>query len=196
VTNANDSVPPIPAPPAAPKAAAKKPAAQASAAKSPAPKSPAAKSPAAKATAAKAPAPAARASAFTQAVAVPESIAPVEPAPAPPQPASVAPAAPPYGPVPVVSTAPQGLAIASMVTGIVGLLFNFVAFGFLPSLAAVITGHLAQRRQPAARVYWLTGLITGYLGIGISLIIGVFVLIWIIALIGITAGYATNPYSS
>jgi hypothetical protein len=96
--------------------------------------------------------------------------------------------------VPVAGTAPQGLAIASMVTGIVGLVFTLFAFGLLPSLAAVITGHLAQRRQPAARAYWLTGLITGYTGIGISVIIGVFVLIWLLALIGIFAGYATSGY--
>jgi hypothetical protein len=82
-----------------------------------------------------------------------------------------------------------------MVTGIVGLLFDFVGFGLLPSVAAVITGHMAQRREPASRAYWLTGLITGYVGIGISLIFGVIILIWVIALIGITAGYATNPYS-
>jgi hypothetical protein len=97
--------------------------------------------------------------------------------------------------VPVVNTAPRGLSIASMVTGIVGLLFDFVGFGFLPSLAAVITGHLAQRREPASRAYWLTGLITGYVGIGISLISGIFILIALIAYFGLLASYATNPYS-
>jgi hypothetical protein len=106
-----------------------------------------------------------------------------------------APAASPYGPVPVVSTAPRGLSITSLVTGIVGLLLDLFGFGFLVSLAAVITGHLAQRRQPAERAFWLTGLITGYIGIGISLIYGVIQVILIIVFFTTGAGYLTNPYS-
>jgi len=68
--------------------------------------------------------------------------------------------------------APQGLAIASMICGIGGLLFTFFGFGFLPALAAVILGHLAQKRQPHAKGMWITGLITGYIGVGIGLILG------------------------
>jgi hypothetical protein len=79
---------------------------------------------------------------------------------------------------------PQGLSIASMILGIGGLLLSFVGFGFLPALAAVITGHLAQRRQPYARPFWLTGIITGYVGVGINLIFGFFALLFFIAAIG------------
>jgi hypothetical protein len=64
----------------------------------------------------------------------------------------------------------QGLSITSMVLGLVGLLFSFFGWGFLIALAAVITGHLAQRRQPWAKPMWLTGIITGYVGIGFSLL--------------------------
>jgi hypothetical protein len=57
-----------------------------------------------------------------------------------------------------------------MVTGIGGLLLSLFGAGFLPALAAVIIGHLAVKRQPHAKAFWLTGLITGYVGIAISLI--------------------------
>ena len=62
-----------------------------------------------------------------------------------------------------------------MVTGIAGLLFTFIGMGFLPALAAVVLGHLAQKKQKYARPFWLTGLITGYVGIGLSLIVGLFI---------------------
>lgn len=103
------------------------------------------------------------------------------------------PPAPGYAAAPPAYTAPQGyapagppqgLSIASMITGIAGVLFSLFAFGFLPALAAVITGHLAQKRQPYAKPFWLTGIITGYVGIGISLIYGAFLLIAIIAAVG------------
>lgn len=71
----------------------------------------------------------------------------------------------------------QGLSIASLVLGIAGLLLSIVGFGFLPALAAVITGHLAQKRQPASRPFWLTGLITGYVGVAIGVIMGIIVIL-------------------
>jgi hypothetical protein len=59
-----------------------------------------------------------------------------------------------------------------MVLGILSLMASFVLLGFLPALGAVITGHLAQKRQPHARPFWLTGLITGYIGLVIALLTG------------------------
>lgn len=88
--------------------------------------------------------------------------------PVPPQPYAPQPYAPqPAGPA-------QGLSITSMILGIAGLLLSFVSFGFLPAVAAVITGHLAQRRQPWAKPFWLTGIITGYVGVAIGLVTGLF----------------------
>lgn len=83
------------------------------------------------------------------------------------QPGSAQPYTGTYAPTP-----PQGLSIASLICGIGGLLFTFVGFGFLPALAAVILGHIAQKRQPYAKGMWVTGLITGYIGISINSIIG------------------------
>jgi len=42
----------------------------------------------------------------------------------------------------------------------------------------VITGHMAQRRQPEAKAFWITGLITGYL----SLVISTILVVWIVAI--------------
>jgi len=83
-------------------------------------------------------------------------------------------------PVPVgADAAPgeQGLSIASLVLGIAGLLLSFVGFGFFPALAAVITGHMAQKRQPLSRPFWLTGLITGYVGVAIGVIMVIIVIV-------------------
>jgi Domain of unknown function (DUF4190) len=83
----------------------------------------------------------------------------------------------PYAYVPA-QTRPQGLSIASMICGIAGIFF-----GLLASIAAVILGHIASKRQPYARGLWLTGLITGYVGIGLwVLIIGAYVIVIVIVL--------------
>jgi hypothetical protein len=95
----------------------------------------------------------------------------------------------PYGYGPYVPQPPQGLSITSMVLGIVGLLLTLTGFGFLINVAAVITGHLAARRQPYAKGFWLTGIITGYVGLGISLISGLVLLIFFVSLLGSAAHY-------
>ena len=68
-----------------------------------------------------------------------------------------------------------------MIAGIVGVLGSFVGFGFLPSLAGVIMGHIAQKREPWAKGFWMTALITGYVGVGISLMSGIGVLLIFLA---------------
>ncbi|MGV8969768.1 MAG: DUF4190 domain-containing protein [Microbacteriaceae bacterium] len=104
-----------------------------------------------------------------------------QPAAAPTVPAATSPYAPSaypppaYAPAPygVAASPPQGLSIASLVCGIGGLLLTLVGFGFPASLAAVITGHLAAKRQPWARGMWLTGLITGYIGVALIVLVAV-----------------------
>jgi hypothetical protein len=49
-----------------------------------------------------------------------------------------------------------------MILGIVSVLCCGLV---LVGVAAVITGHLAQRSQPYAKGFWLTGIICGYASI-------------------------------
>jgi hypothetical protein len=90
------------------------------------------------------------------------------------------PPATPY--VPAGGAAPQRsplLSILALVAGILGLIFA-IFFWWIPfvgaiiallvSAAGVVLGHLGQRRERSARGFWLTGLITGYIGVGLSLL--------------------------
>ena len=63
-----------------------------------------------------------------------------------------------------------------MVCGIVGLVLSFFLFGFLPALAAVILGHIGMKKEPTAKGFSLTGLITGYAGLALSLLVGLIML--------------------
>ena len=84
---------------------------------------------------------------------------------------------------------PQGLSLASMITGIVAVLLTFAAFGFLPGVAAVVLGHLGQKRQPHAKSMWMTGLITGYIAAGLGVLTGLF---WLVILLIIPAAAWTS----
>ncbi len=77
-----------------------------------------------------------------------------------------------------------------MVLGIIGLLF----LGILASIPAVITGHMAQKRQPYARGYWLTGLITGYIGILIGVVLLILVVVWLVFVFSIIAASGTSNF--
>lgn len=73
---------------------------------------------------------------------------------------------------------PKGLSIASMCCGIA----VFVGFGFfiLPQVAAVILGHLALMREPGAKGMAIAGLVLGYVGIALTVLV--------IVIISIVAG--------
>lgn len=99
-----------------------------------------------------------------------------EPMPAAPAFASAPPVqAPPQWSAPAPQP-PKGLSITSMALGLSGLFLSFFGLGALIVIAAVVTGHLAVKRQPHAKGFWLTGLITGYIGIAFSLI---YAFIWL-----------------
>lgn len=80
---------------------------------------------------------------------------------------------------------PKGLSIASLVCGIVSVMLGFI---MIPQIAAVITGHLGLRREPAGKGLAITGLVLGYLcllGYG---------LFWLLALIGLAIASTTYGY--
>jgi hypothetical protein len=106
---------------------------------------------------------------------------PTSPEPARPEPARPEPV--PSAPHPA-STSPI-LSIIAMVAGILGLLIGFIGWGLLFAVGAVVLGHLGQRREREARGFWLTGLITGYIGIALNLIV---IVIAILAFLAFTGG--------
>ena len=55
---------------------------------------------------------------------------------------------------------PKGLSIASMVCGIASVMLGWF---LLPQIAAIITGHLALKREPSGKGMSITGLVLGYL---------------------------------
>ncbi|MFP5310984.1 MAG: DUF4190 domain-containing protein [Actinomycetes bacterium] len=72
---------------------------------------------------------------------------------------------------------PKTLSIASMVCGIASVIVGWL---LVPQLAAVITGHLALRREPSGKGMSITGLVLGYLcllGYGA---------LWLLLIIGLT----------
>jgi len=72
---------------------------------------------------------------------------------------------------------PKTLSIASMVCGIASVIMGWL---LLPQFAAIITGHLALRREPSGRGMSITGLVLGYLcllGYGA---------LWLLFIIGVT----------
>lgn len=131
----------------------------------------------------------------TPAPTVVSGLPPVEPSPqtaataaAPPVPPAAAPVPPasPHTTVPPQSStghpaAPsRSMSIISMVLGILSLLGFTVATG----IPAVILGHMAQRSEPHGRGMWMTGLITGYIGVGLMALL---VLLWFLT--GLLGGF-------
>jgi len=112
-----------------------------------------------------------------------------QPAPAAPAYGQAPPAAPAYASAPAKPA--QVLSILSLVGGIVGIVGSFFYFGLLFSIAAVVLGFIAKKKEPASKGMWLTGIILGFVGILIGVI---FIIIAIIAF-AVLASYG-NTYGT
>jgi hypothetical protein len=108
-----------------------------------------------------------------------------------PQPASGAtPQYAPYTGAPATGTKSPVLSIISLVAGIVGVVGFFVVFipivgGVMQLLipgAAVVLGFLGKKKEPAAKGMWLTGIVLGFVGVGIGLLS---IILWSVAFAGI-----------
>ncbi|SEQ72746.1 DUF4190 domain-containing protein [Arthrobacter sp. OV608] len=81
---------------------------------------------------------------------------------------------------------PKTLSIASMVCGIASVIMGFI---LLPQIAAIVTGHLALKREPSGKGMSITGLVLGYLCL---LGYGAF---WLLAIIGLAIASSTSSSS-
>ena len=79
---------------------------------------------------------------------------------------------------------PKNLSIASMVCGIASVILGWF---LVPQIAAIITGHLALKREPSGKGMSITGLVLGYLCL---LGYGAF---WLFLIIGMSM-YAASGY--
>jgi hypothetical protein len=105
--------------------------------------------------------------------------------PVPPPPYGQPPAGPyvpAYGAPPVAKT--PVLSILSLITGILGILTSFFYIGFLLGAAGVVLGFIARRKEPASKGLWLTGIITGFVGVA-GTILFIIVIVIIVASVGI-----------
>lgn len=104
----------------------------------------------------------------------------------PPVPAWQPPPPPPYRPN--VTGKSQGLALASMITAIAGLVFGFWCFGPLPGIAAVIMGAMALsqiKRTPdkvTGKPFATAGIIIG----AVTIVFYLLIFLWF--LFGVTFG--------
>lgn len=81
-------------------------------------------------------------------------------------------------------TEPKNLSIASMICGIASVILGWF---LLPQIAAIVTGHLALKREPSGKGMSITGLVLGYLCL---LGYGAF---WLLLVVG-AAMYSTSGY--
>jgi len=121
----------------------------------------------------------------------PDNLPPVVPTPEQPTPVVVSAPQIQPAPVAVAQTAPQepkkskGLAIASLVVGILALAGGFFYLGLLLGLVAVILAAVALKKHTGGKILAIIGLITGALGFLISLILSI---IAIVGFMGVLLG--------
>ncbi|WP_258804456.1 DUF4190 domain-containing protein [Pseudarthrobacter sp. NS4] len=80
---------------------------------------------------------------------------------------------------------PKTLSIASMVCGIASVIMGWL---LLPQIAAIVTGHMALKREPSGKGMSITGLVLGYLCL---LGYGAF---WLLLIIGLAYAGSTATY--
>ncbi|GAB5079967.1 hypothetical protein ARTHROSP310_31120 [Arthrobacter sp. AD-310] len=84
-----------------------------------------------------------------------------------------------------VPAEPKTLSIASMVCGIASVIMGWL---LLPQIAAIVTGHMALKREPGGRGMAIAGLVLGYLCL---LGYGVF---WLLLIVGIAVSSTSYGY--
>lgn len=76
----------------------------------------------------------------------------------------------------------QTLSLVSFIVGLISVLLSFAyGIGLIPGIVAVILGFQGKKKEPAAPKWmWLTGVITGFVAIGLGLIVGLVTIIGVI----------------
>jgi len=100
----------------------------------------------------------------------------------------------PYGqPYSPVAAAPKTLSLIGMIAGIVGVVISLFSggFGLIFSIGAVVLGFLGKKREPAAKGFWLTAIITGFVGIAMTVLWVIGIIIFAVVLAGADTSYSS-----
>jgi len=95
----------------------------------------------------------------------------------------------PYAPAPTTGKSPV-LSILALIFGILGVVLSLFLFGsgVLPGAAGVVLGFLGRRKEPQAKGLWLTGIITGFVAVGLAIIVWIGLAIFAASVNAATAG--------
>lgn len=105
----------------------------------------------------------------------------------------------PYHPSMVAASNTSGLAIASLVCGIVSIVSCFIYIGGLTAIPAIICGHMAMNRiarsaEPmGGRGMAIAGLVTGYLGLLCQIVTIVFMIFFFTTFMNATSHSFPSP---
>lgn len=70
------------------------------------------------------------------------------------------------------------LGIIGMICGIVSVVFFWIyGLGIFPAAAAIVLGFLSRRKETASKGFWLTALITGFVGLALAIIVIIVVIV-------------------
>lgn len=67
------------------------------------------------------------------------------------------------------------MSVAALILGAAGMVFSWFLLG-IPSILAIVFGHIGLRREPAGRGLAIAGLVLGYVAVAIFLLWMVFFL--------------------
>jgi hypothetical protein len=98
-------------------------------------------------------------------------------------------AVPPPAPTRNVPRKAPVFSIIALVSGIIGIPLSFVWIGFVFGFGGLLFGLIGMRKEPLAKGFWLTGIITGIVSMVIAAIV---VIVFVIVLI-VGAASATYP---
>lgn len=112
----------------------------------------------------------------------------------PPADGSTPPAQPAYTPASAEGPK-QSLSLASFIVGLASFVLSWIfGLGLIPGIVAVVLGFKAKKQETGAPQWmWLVGIISGFVGIGLSVIIGLVTIVSVVLPL-IIFGSAVSTY--
>jgi hypothetical protein len=118
------------------------------------------------------------------------------PPPAAPQTPPPAAAGAPMGAAPMAPAPKQTLSLASFIVGLASFVLSwFIGLGLIPGIVAVVLGFKAKKSEPGAPQWMaMVGIIAGFVGIGLSIIVGLVSIVTILLPLLFFSSYTGGLY--